>query len=244
MENHLPENNVLRTSTIRHTGVSRSPFSSLNLSYGVGDDALSVSTNRNTLKNTLSIPHLLSARQVHGDNIYIHEKSLSDDLEVDNCDALMTDIPGVGLMIQQADCQAITLYDPVHSAIAAIHSGWKGSVLNIIAKTIRVMQQQYNSKPADILAYISPSLGPCCSEFVNHATELPSSFLAFQTKENYFDFWQISAMQLKDAGLAEPNIEIAGLCTSCSSDYFSYRRACRTGDGQTGRCATLIVLQQ
>jgi len=47
-----------------------------------------------------------------------------------------------------------------------------------------------------ISAAISPSLGPCCAEFINHRQELPASFLAFQTRANYFDFWQISRTQL------------------------------------------------
>ena len=234
---------IIISSTNRHNGASSIPFYSLNLSYGVGDTPKSILENRTHLKNNLSIANLLSAKQVHGDNIFIAETPLNEDIEIDGYDALMTNIPDLGLMIQQADCQAVTLFDPTHSAIAAIHCGWKGSVLNILAKATQLMTKQYNSSPGDIQAYISPSLGPCCAEFTNHKTELPASFLAFQVKENYFDFWQISKMQLMESGLSERNIEIAGQCTSCSPDYFSYRRACREGDGRTGRCATVIALQ-
>jgi YfiH family protein len=146
-------------------------------------------------------------------------------------------------MIQQADCQAVTLFDPVNSAIAAIHCGWKGSVTQILPQTVLAMHRRFSSLPGNLHATISPSLGPCCAEFKNHATELPASFLAFQVKENYFDFWKISEMQLIDAGLQQKNIIISGKCTSCSQNFFSYRRACREGNGQTGRCATVIVLR-
>ena len=230
-------------STDRINGVSHSPYHSFNLSYGVGDSTEAVTKNRNLLKSRHSITSLLSARQIHGDNIFIAKNFMNNDLEVDGYDTLMTNVPGIGLMIQQADCQAVTLFDPIHSAIACIHCGWKGSVLNILAKTTLAMQKHYDSSPTDIQAHISPSLGPCCAEFINHAKELHPSFLAFQVKENYFDFWQISKMQLVEAGLNEQNIHTAGLCTSCSPDYFSYRRACRESDGRTGRCATVIVLQ-
>ncbi len=164
------------------------------------------------------------------------------DFEVDGYDALMTDQPDTALLIQQADCQAITLFDPKHPAIAAIHSGWQGSVLNIAGKTVRAMTETYNSSAVDIQARVSPSLGPCCAEFVNHPLELPDSFLPFQVEKNHFDFWQISKMQLIEAGLQEHNIHITGICTSCSGDYFSYRRACRNGDGITGRCASVIMM--
>ncbi len=243
MQNHTSKSQIIICSTDRNDGVSSVPFHSQNLSYSVGDNSKSVIKNRTNLKNSLSLSHILSAKQIHGDAVFIAENPLKEDLEVDGYDALMTSISGIGLMVQQADCQAVTLFDPVNSAIAAIHCGWKGSVLNILAKTTRLMTEHYNSAPDTLQAYISPSLGPCCAEFTNHETELPASFLAFQVKENYFDFWQISKMQLQEAGLNEQHIEIVKKCTSCSPDYFSYRRACREGDGRTGRCATVIALQ-
>ena len=235
-------NKVISFSTDRHSGVSSAPYGSLNLSYDVGDDAGNVGANRNILKHKHSLGHLLSARQVHGDAIFIATDPLQGDLEVDSYDALVTDQPNMALLIQQADCQAITLFDPMTPAIAAIHCGWQGSVLNIAGKTVRAMTAAYKSSAVDLQARVSPSLGPCCAEFVHHAIELPDSFLPFQVEKNHFDFWQISKMQLLEAGLQEKNIHIAGICTSCSSDYFSYRRACRNGDCVTGRCATVISL--
>ncbi len=229
-------------STDRYGGLSSNPYHSLNLSYGVGDNNSSVTENRKHLKRKYSIPYLLSARQVHGDAVFQLDEQLCRDLEVDGFDALVTDQKGVGLLIQQADCQAITLFDPNCPAIAAIHSGWQGTVKNIAAQTVAFLSERYGSSPSQIKAYVSPSLGPCCAEFVNHALEFPSSFLAFQEAKNHFNFWRISSMQLVESGLQEKNIQISGICTSCSSDYFSYRRACRNGDGVTGRCATIISL--
>ncbi len=229
-------------STDRYDGVSSSPYHSFNLSYGVGDKDSSVTENRERLKRQYAISYILSARQVHGDAVFLLDEQLYKDLEVESYDALVTDQRGIGLLIQQADCQAITLFDPKRPAIAGIHSGWQGTVKNIAAKTVAFLSKKYGSSPSQIEAHISPSLGPCCAEFVNHALELPSSFLAFEESKNHFNFWKISSMQLVEAGLQEKNIQIAGICTSCSRDYFSYRRACRNGDGVTGRCATLISL--
>ncbi len=230
-------------STDGSRGFTRTPFHSQNLSYGLNDSPEMVLENRLRLTTHSAIDHLLSARQIHGDRIFTAEVPLLKDLEIEGYDALMTDIAGIGLMIQQADCQAITLYDPSHSAIAAIHCGWKGSVLDIIAKTIRAMTRRYHTNPYELKAYISASLGPCCAEFTNYKKELPVSFLDFRVKETYFDFWQISEMQLMRGGLLSKNIQMAKVCSSCSFDYFSYRRACREGKKDTGRGATLIVLR-
>ena len=242
LQNDSDDDRLLTIHSDRYGGVSHPPFSTLNLSYGVGDDPSAVTENRRRFKEQLGVKHLLSANQVHGDSLFIAREELDEDLEVDGVDALITDRMGLGLMIQQADCQGVTLFDPDLPAIAAIHCGWKGNVLNIIGKTVATMTEQYGSRPDTLQASISPSLGPCCAEFIHHAKELPPTFLAFQGKENYFDFWEISKMQLIEAGLVTDHIQISSRCTSCSADHFSYRRACRQGDGRTGRCATGIAL--
>ncbi len=226
----------------RYGGVSKPPFDSHNISFGVGDNFDSVKSNRQAIKKYLKFDHLVSARQVHGNKVHVVNEPVDHDIRVDDCDALVTDIPRVGLLIGHADCQPVLLYDTVRKVVAAIHSGWRGSVVNIIAATISVMQQQFQTDPANLVAGVGPSLGPCCSEFVNHQSELPQSFQLFQVKENYFDFWQISNNQLEQCGVRKSSIFIAGICTSCSPDYFSYRRARRQGTGITGRNGTVIAL--
>lgn len=224
-------------------GVSSGVYKSGNIGLSVGDNPFNVKWNRERIKEIVSAETLLSARQVHGVDVFNLTKPLLDDMEVEQCDALVTNQRGVGLMIQQADCQAVLLFDPVQQVIAAIHSGWRGSVQNIIAKTLSVMSDDYASSPKDVYAFISPSLGPCCAEFRNYKEELPEEFRRQMVKENHFDFWQISKEQLVHAGLLACNISCAEVCTSCNADYFSYRRACRAGNGVTGRNCTVIVLE-
>lgn len=226
----------------RNGGISKPPFSFLNCSFAVGDDREAVIANRATIKDTMKLDRLVSVGQVHGYGIYCLEEFPADDLEIDGYDAIVSPLPEVGLMMQHADCQAVLLCDPDRRIIAAVHSGWRGSVGDILGKTVRLMSDRYAARPKDMLAVISPSLGPCCSEFINHRLELPEQFLRFRTVENHFNFWQISREQLTTAGLLSPSISVAGVCTSCSPDYFSYRRARRTGDGVTGRNGSVIVL--
>lgn len=226
----------------RHGGVGVAPFSSLNGSYGVGDESTAVAANRARIKDALDLQRLVSARQVHGDGIHCLDSRPAADLEVDGVDALVTDLPEVGIMVQHADCQAVLLFDPLKRVIGAVHSGWRGSVQNILGKTVELIVSRYRSRADDLLAVISPSLGPCCSEFVNHRLELPLHFRSYRAGENHFDFWRISQEQLIAAGLKPASISVAGVCTSCSRDYFSYRRACREGDGVTGRNCSVVVL--
>lgn len=222
----------------RDGGVSAVPFDSLNVSYGVGDEPDRVRRNRGRLRAALGLKCLLSARQVHGDRILSLSAPHSADDEFDGYDALVTDQPGIGLMIQQADCQAVILYDPGCKVVANVHAGWRGSVANILPKTIQRMTLDFGADPGRILAAISPSLGPCCAEFIHFQSELPESFHAYQVTPAHFDFWAISRLQLEEAGVMPTQIRTAAICTRCDPHYFSYRR-----EGRTGRSATVVALR-
>ncbi len=228
----------------RHGGVSSGLYASLNVSDNVEDEGSAALENRLRVKASMAVPHFLSAKQIHGTDIYCLTEPLTEDRNVDGFDALITDLAGVGLMIQQADCQAVLLFDPVREVIAAVHCGWRGSVQALLARVIAAMTDDYGTIPADVQAMISPSLGPCCAEFVNYRQELPAEFQRFMIRDNYFDFWRISTSQLIAAGLIEQRISAAEICTCCSADYFSYRRASRVSHGLTGRNCSVIALQK
>lgn len=230
---HFPA--VSSATFSRHGGVSEAPYHSRNVGLHVGDDEALVLRNRALIKEELGLARLVSAKQVHGDSILNVDWLPAADEEYEGHDALMTNILEIGLMIQQADCQAVMLYDPEHRVVANIHSGWRGSVANIIAKTVAAMTAAYGTKPANLFAAISPSLGPCCGEFVNYQQELPPAFHGYQAQPNHFDFWAISRDQLRDSGVRIEHIEVAGRCTACDGNYFSYRR-----DKVTGRFASVI----
>lgn len=241
---HFYQSTVIKTTHGMfncRNGVSHNPYSTLNASYSVGDNHVHVTENRRKIKDVLGIRFLVSSKQIHGDRI-LPVRQVSEDIELEGFDALVTDAPDTGLLIQQADCQAILLHDPFNEAIGAIHCGWKGSVLNIISSTILCMQKEYRTNPASLLAVISPSLGPCCAEFVHYRTELPEEFHQFQPIPNYFDFWKISLKQLLEAGLTEGNIDCISICTACNKDFFSYRRSRKKENHSTGRNCSVICL--
>jgi len=107
---------------------------------------------------------------------------------------------------------------------------------------VDILINAYGVKPSDLHAVISPSLGPCCAEFISFAVELPSSLHGFQVRPNHFDFWKISRAQLMEAGLPDHNIETVGICTCCDGDFFSYRRSMKGRNPTTGRCGSVIAL--
>jgi len=220
----------------RHGGHSSAPFGSLNIGYEVGDPKETVAANIQRIKETLKIKDFSLATMEH--RSAISEVTAQQISPKSPCDGMMTKVPGVGLAVSHADCQAALMYDPVQHVIANVHSGWRGSVLNIYANAIHSLQKRYGSRPENLLVCISPSLGPEDAEFVNYRQELPEQFWEYQIKPNYFDFWAISRNQLEKAGVLPHHIEIAGISTySHTADYFSYRK-----EKVTGRNCTLIAL--
>jgi len=227
----------------RHGGVSLPPYESLNVGWTNGDRPEAVLENLTRIKHAAGLERLVSSRQLHGDSVnFIDEGSVEKLDERPHAflappgDALATNATGLGLLIKVADCQSILLVDPKSRIIANIHSGWRGSVQNIAGKTVRRLAEGFGLDPAQTLAAVSPSLGPCCAEFVNYRREIPEKLWPFQVRPEYFDFWAITRDQLTAAGISGENIEFAGKCTVCGkADFFSYR-----GEGRTGRMASII----
>ncbi|MDR1044513.1 MAG: polyphenol oxidase family protein [Candidatus Adiutrix sp.] len=215
----------------RHGGVSGSHGRDLSLAFNDFDPPDNVRQNLARAEKALGLTPAAFVRQTHSANISVvrpqdaYQPRNPSEVRQD-CDALIAPEPGVSLLIKVADCQGVILYDPATRALALVHSGWRGSVQNIIGLAVDQLIG-FGVRPADILAAVSPSLGPCCAEFVNYRRELPEDFQAFMVREGYFDFWAVSRRQLTERGLLPENIEVAGICTKCAPDFFSYRRGDR-----------------
>lgn len=179
--------------------------------------------SKERLKNLFILKDLAFGVQKHEDQIIKIDQY--DQFVNQSSDALFTRKKKLGLGIFHADCQAALIYDPIKNVIANVHCGWRGNVLNILGKTVKTLVDNFGSNPNELIACISPSLGPNRSEFIHYLKEWPTSFHSFMFKQNYFDLWKISEFQLISAGLKKNNIEIARICTYENEKMFhSYRR--------------------
>jgi YfiH family protein len=206
----------------------------------VGDPAENVTKNLSKIKKAVEAEHLIFMDQVHGDSVFVVGRGhLDSQGKIPSADAMITDMSRVALMIKQADCQGVIIFDPERSVVAGVHCGWKGNVRNILGRVVGRMKHEFECRPSDLVAAIGPSLGPCCAEFVTHEEIFPENFRPFMVRENYFDLWAVSCRQLMEAGLREENIEVSGICTRCRTDlFYSYR-----AEGKTGRFATVAMLR-
>jgi polyphenol oxidase len=246
---------IIHFVSARKGGFSNAPFSSLNLGLKVNDDIESVHRNRKLLAEAIGISpsNFVVPSQCHSNNVLVANEThkgrgvFDKNEAIENTDSLVTNTPGLCLLIFAADCVPILLYDPVKKAIGAAHAGWKGTVNRIVQKTVNAMKNNYGSSPSDMVAGIGPSIGPCCY-FVNEdvISESEKSFGSkkFIIKQNdnrfIFDMWHANKQVLLDAGLQEKNIEISEMCTFCNHDrFFSHRY----DKGITGRFGAGIMLK-
>ncbi len=151
-------------------------------------------------------------------------------------DALVTNVPGIGLAIRTADCLPILVADPRNRAIAAIHAGWRGVVAEIASKTVDAMCQKFGSKPEELALAIGPAIGPCCFEV---GPEVSAQFgLAGRVK---IDLMETTCRQLRRNGVSNEQISILGECSVCNPDRFeSYRR----DRDASGRMIGMIVVEE
>ncbi len=239
----------LKFPNIRHGiftrcgGSSQGPFQSLNIGKGMGDESDNVQKNRIRISTVMDGNDIVYVNQNHGTEILVFNKSdpvgaqfKDHDLLIG--DAMVTDISEKFLAVQVADCQTVLMFDPKKTIVANVHAGWRGSIKNIIGRTVGVMKEIFGCDPANVSAGIGPSLGPCCAEFRNYRNEIPEQFWKYKNRQNYFDFWSISTDQLVSAGVLPDQISQSGLCTKCRTDlFYSYR-----AEGITGRFAAVIGL--
>ncbi len=162
-------------------------------------------------------------------------------------DGLLCDTPDVPLILMSADCPLICVYDPARPAIGTVHAGWQGTVAGAAENLINQMRRAFGSAPADLIAGISPAAGPCCYEVGPEvrriaATRLPDAdeVVAVRNGKLTFDLWNANRNQLLRAGLLAENVELAGLCSICTPNFWSHRR-----DGaDAGRTALFVAMRK
>ncbi len=245
--NLINHEGITHYSSTRLGGFSTGYLSSLNLGYTVQDKTLNVTQNIELLAKSLQIEksQFVFPKQTHSSNIGI-VKSTKDVFP--DTDALITNIPGIFISARTADCVPILIYDPVQKAISAIHSGWKGTAQRISQKTIALMQKEFGTNPADLMAGIGPSIGP---EVYEVGTDVVDEFKRHFYQNHLFtptadsikfllNLWEANKQILLESGVPDNQIEIAEMCTYTNADlFFSARR----DKGKTGRLATGIMLK-
>ena len=253
------ETGIQHGFSTRKGGVSKEHLASLNLSFSVED------AKENVLENFRRIGErfgktpedFVLSKQSHETKVLKvgmkdRGKGITKDRDYEGIDALITDEEGLILSCFSADCVPILFYDPIHKAVGACHSGWRGTKGKILQNVVEEMRKHFSSNPAEILIAIGPSI---CKEQYVVSEDLALSFLEDYpdlgedssspiqriSKDKFqMDLWDLNRRIALDSGIREEHISISGYCTMENPElFFSHRYS----QGRRGLQGAFICLQ-
>jgi len=219
----------------RIQGAESPQGNSLNLSMVPWDTPERVSENRSRFLSALGLAsaRLVTLSQVHSDQVHVIEEETVSGGRRREGDALITVQAGMAVGVLVADCFPIVLADPDTGAVAAVHSGWRGTAQRILAKTIEKMRTGLGSRPSHLWAALGPGIRSCCFEVGAEVEDVfekafAGAHLSRQNPEHagkyLLDLPRALAIQCEESGLAPGNIFELGICTRCHpEEFFSYR---------------------
>jgi hypothetical protein len=172
-----------------------------------------IGIDREKLQKKVGDKKLVFMKQIHSDIVAIVDRNSP----VMECDAMITNDKGVALCVVVADCIPVILKDNVKKVVAVAHAGRVGSYKDIIKKTIEKMKKEFTCKEDDIHINFGPSIKKCCYEVGSEVIDGYEDFTCIKNGKIYLDLIELNKHGLK-------NLEIDPTCTSCDTNYFSYRR--------------------
>jgi len=235
--------------TTREEGVSAGVYATLNLSFSVGDRPGNVVENRRRAAAAAGagLSDLVFATQVHGAAVRVvtsadRGRGAAAPGGVGAADALVTTDPGTVLAVLVADCVPIVLYDPRARVLACVHAGWRGTVARVTGAAVAAMGT-LGARPGDVLAGIGPAIGPdryqVGAEVAGAARDALGPFVRPDgTGAWLFDLWAANRFVLREAGVPDRNIHLAGVPTGPEPGLFFSDRTARP----CGRFAALARL--
>ena len=182
---------------------------------------------------------LVRATQVHGNrSVSIRETPAEREVrDAGECDALATDLAGVGLIVQTADCVPIVLAG--ERAVGVVHTGWRGTAKNAAGAGVSALLE-LGERPERLRAWLGPSIGACCYEVGGEvAAQFAGELVCSRCGGGFLlDLRAANRAQLQASGLLSENISVHPACTKCGGERFaSYRR-----DGpRAGRMIALVA---
>lgn len=240
--------NITHCFTSKCGGESRGNIEGLNLGFRCGDNLEFVSANYVLVAADMGFPfeRITAGRQTHSSNIRIITeedagKGVSRESEFQDVDGMITNIKNLPLVVYYADCVPVLLVDSDVGVVAAVHSGWRGTVAGITRNAVEIMVSRFGADPANIKAAIGPSIGPCCFETGEEvALQFDGKFVAKHDDKFKVDLWKANMDILESCGIKRENIDVLKICTICNSDMlYSYR----VHKDSTGRMGAFIMIK-
>ena len=243
--------------TTRMGGVSEDIFSTMNLSFTRGDSEEAVLENYRRLGEAMGVlpEAFVCTDQTHTTNVLRVGKEdcgngVTKSRPYTDVDGLVTNEPGVVLSTFFADCVPLYFVDPVHRAIGMSHSGWRGTVGRMGARTLEKMHAEFGTEAKDVIAAVGPSICQECyevsrdvaeefqKEFKGHESEI----LIDKGKDKFLlDLWKCNEIVMLEAGIVKEHLAVTNICTCCNPTLLFSHRASK---GRRGNLGAFIFLKK
>ncbi|MDA9748576.1 peptidoglycan editing factor PgeF [Pelagibacteraceae bacterium] len=227
-------------------GVSKGNYNSLNCSSNNSDKKENVLKNIKISIKKLGIKNkkLKLVNQIHSNRISeikkenYKKKFLSD--------GLITRDRNIALGILTADCAPIFIFDSTNTFICCLHSGWKGTLLNISKECIKKLKKKkINNKK--LIAVIGPCLAQNNFEvdkqfkikFIKKNISYKKFFKNKNKNKDLFDLRGLIKFQLESEGVNKI-YNIKRDTYKNRHIFFSHRRTMHQNKTDTGRMINII----
>ena len=187
---------------------------------------------------TMRASSMVEAEQVHGASIALIGRSRTSGV-IAGCDALVTDVPGLALLVRTADCLPIFVTDPRRGIVAIAHAGWRGLAVSLPARLIAALRHSAQSRPEELHVALGPAIHACCYEVGEECSARFGRFVREAHGRRTCDLIGFAIDQLLGSGVPRERIVDSGFCTACDTGrWYSVRRE---GSG-TGRLTSCIMI--
>jgi len=232
----------------REGGISPPPFHGLNLGGNTGDTPSHVEANLRALAVAGGFPtgRLHTVSQVHGDRVVEAPREGVDDGALrpafTEADGLFTFREGDVLGVRVADCVPLLLEAPDVRAVAAVHSGWKGTRARIAARAVEALTGR-GAAAGTLRACVGPHIRACCYEVSDELAAVfaaefgPAVVTPSASGRPHLDLSVAVRATLEAAGVPGGQVEVLEACTACTPGFFSHRR----DGGRTGRHLAFVA---
>ena len=210
---------------------------------GFGDRA-NGSDDQAALVRALNLDTLAVMQQVHGRGV----RSIVKAEPTPECDAMVTDEPGLGLVVYTADCVPMLMWAEKTNAVSAVHAGWRGTLANVAAAAVAKLMGDKAASAEELHVAIGPAIRACCFEV---GDEVVNAFVAAGRDQDaisrpgprsrrHVALIDDNRRQLIAAGVRPERIYDSGRCTACENErFYSYRKE---GKG-VGRLMGVIAIR-
>lgn len=162
-------------------------------------------------------------REVNASDVPVTEFDAANE----DCDALVTTTPGVGLFLPLADCIGAVFFDETHNVLMMSHLGRHSLEQNGGVRSVQYLTEKYGTDPSKLKVWLSAAVGKDSYKIyaLNHKG----------MKEAVYE-------QLKTAGILFEHIEDNTDETDIHDDYYSHSQYLKGNAPENGRHAFAAVM--